>query len=255
MVNNIESCINQPKALEPMGFFIPPREIEIQSIPTIIVDPHNEALPFWMKNQGNSVLLIHIDNHPDMHYGAQTFKQAKKITTWRQINDISDYARNYLNVGNFIAAAVNQDKVGGIYWYDPRKDYVKAYGRAKKDGFDNQPATVVNAEGRIRWKNGGMEPLQENISLKLALEDNQKFNGSIILDIDLDAFLCTKDPVGQNPDILFERLEKTKTFIKLLNKKPDIISIARSQTPTLWTPSDRVNEIQALTIEMLSEVL
>lgn len=242
------------EALEKKGYYLPERRIEIKSIPTVIADPHAEVLPLWMEIQNGPALLIHIDNHADMGSGAPTLEQAKKEYAYANIQNYTDYARTCLSVIRFICVAIHEKKVGSVYWYDPRENYVKSYGRVQNGSFLNQPITTVNKEGRIEWNSASNEPPSESIQIQEVQRDIASFNGPIIIDIDLDSFLCTKDPVGQNPDVMFERLGKFREFIKSLGRKPTIISIARSQTPTLWTPPEKVDKIQNEVLKILNEV-
>ncbi|MBD3250117.1 MAG: hypothetical protein GF381_00915 [Candidatus Pacebacteria bacterium] len=191
-----------------------------------------------------------------MDSGAPTFDQAKKEYAYANIQGYCDYAKECVSVAGFIGFAIHEKKVGNVFWYDPRNTYVTAYGRVKNGVFVDAPTTTINNRGRIEWEDSEEGKLQsESISTEEALQDIASFDGPIILDIDLDAFLCTKDPVGQSPDIMLDRLDRFKKLIKSLSKKPTIISIARSQTPSLWTPPEKVNEIEQKVLEILREVL
>jgi hypothetical protein len=240
---------------EKMGFYIPERRMEIYEIPTIITDPHAEVLPLWMEISDGPALLLHIDHHADMDKGAPTFEQAKKEYAYAKIENYRDYAKNCVSVAGFIGFAIHEKKVGSVFWFDPRSKNVTAYGRVKEGVFINAPATKINDKGRIEWDAEKNEPISESITAEDALQDMTSFDGPIILDVDLDAFLCTKDPVGQNPDIMLERLDKFQRLIESFGKKPTIISIARSQTPSLWTPPDKVNDIEQRVLAILKKVL
>lgn len=224
------------------GFYTPERKVTIKGIPSVITDPHAEVLPLWLEYQGKPALLVHIDHHADMDSGAPTLEQARHEWTWEIIDTPRKYAQKCLSVANFTAVAVHSGKVGVVYWYDPREGSVKSYGGRVSDNnmFFNQPTTTVNNRGRIMWRSDTSHPIHEDISLTQTLHDIASSSVPIILDIDLDAFLCIKDPVGQDPNIMFERLKATADFIKSFKRKPVIITIARSQTPTLWAPPIRL---------------
>lgn len=228
-----------------------PKEIRIQSIPTVIVDPHNEVLPFWMgAADRQALLLMHIDYHDDM-FSASEFVQPK--FKWLRDVQIKRYAKK-THCGSFILPAINLGAVKEVYWYMPQKDQLKT----PKDNS----TTVI--DGQIVWKNGKIGyhydkvgysyPNLNDVQLAQAPVNIRNSDLPIILDIDLDAFLCTDEAsIGSQDDVLI-RLERAREFISSVGKKPAIITIARSQTPVAYVPFDKVNEIQALTISMLNEV-
>ena len=84
---------NRGSVVEPVGYYTPERRMEINSIPTVIVDSHAEVLPFWMEIENGPALLLHIDHHADMDSGAPTFKQAKLEYAYADIRNYPDYAQ------------------------------------------------------------------------------------------------------------------------------------------------------------------
>lgn len=141
-----------------------------------------------------------------------------------------------------------------MFWYDPRNDFVTAFGRVQEGEIKGAPTTKINERGRIEWDSINRRPASDRISIEDTQSDLRQFNGPIILDIDLDSILCITDPVGQNPNTMYERLDRVRSFIELLGIKPEIISIARSQTPSLWTPPESVDKIQMEMIHTLRDV-
>lgn len=78
-----------------------------------------------------------------------------------------------------------------------------------------------------------------------------------ILDIDLDAFQSLLSPYFENillKRVYEQRLAQTFGFLRRLQRKPTIISIARSQYPTRYCPADRVDAIERDVIEGLVEI-
>ncbi len=236
-----------------------PEEMEIAGIPTIIVDPHNEVFEFWYNHlHGNAVpsVLIHVDNHPDMSYGAMTFEEAAKCTK-DLVMTPKKYSKVFLNMEDFICTAVFNKLLSGIYWINPREEFVTTYG--KVGSSVDRKVSTYDERGIIFWQNeddtGLGFPVYEDLSIKKFYEEletgkRQSVGREIILDIDLDAFEDRHDSIRVGYE---SNLEKT---IDLLSKisKPRLISIARSQTPYCFTPPEHVDEIQDAVIRELNRI-
>lgn len=242
------------------------KRLEIKSIPATIVDSHNEALNLWMDTVISPALLLHIDKHDDMQEHAKTFARAKEDTEkyriWLEgINSYEDYVKLWTNCSNFISVAVHEKKVDCVYWFDPRKNSFTAYGSIDNGIVLTGLKTFVEHDDQIiRWNtsNGSNLPPSREISLPYAQQDISKFKRPVILDIDLDAFLCASDPSRQRNDqtlsVALERLKKTENILGSIGHKPTAISIARSQTRNAYVPPAHVDKIQDLTLEMLNRV-
>ena len=248
------------RELVPKKWYISPKEIEIQSIPTVIVDPHNEVFPFWLKVENGPALLLHIDKHPDDSSGAPIFNEIKNGPRWskEQITKAVDYSKNILNEVNFICPAMHKEVIGCVYWYDPRLDELRTYGQLMKKSLSSEKSlneTSTRTDGTTHW---GIGHQSYPDSIRRLLTDSKaevgKSNRPIILDIDLDSFLYVRDIISnEDPnDLIFIRLEKVRKFLEGMGKKPALITIARSQTPYPCTPHNKVDEIQKLTIKMLN---
>lgn len=246
----------------PKEWYTSPKETMIGSIPTVIVDPHNEVFPYWLQVKNGPALLLHIDKHPDDWAGAPAFKEVKNGPNWsqEQIAKAIVYSKKKLHNSDFICPAMNKGAIDRFYWINPRNDYFYLYKKLNNE-------TLLTKGGSTFWGNGHWKYPDPDDRAWRSLSDiaaEVKMSKSpVILDIDLDSFLDLSDSfdkydqIYKNPDKPFDvidsRLRKVKTFLKQSGKKPALITIARSQTPYTYTPHDKVDEIQKLTIEMLKK--
>jgi len=244
--------IDNPR--EPCGYYTPPRSFKIAGIDSLVVDPHNEVLPHWYKTPNPPAVLVHIDKHPDMDtINTTTFETVKKEWSWESIDSISKYAKHCISVSDFISVAIHYGLVGVVYYFDPREDNIKAYGRVMNGELVNRPKTKENDSGMIKWNPETTSPIPQSISIIQSIEDLSKCKYPIILDIDLDAYLCTKDLNGQDPSVAKIRFQNVEDVISKL-PKPTIITLARSQSPTLWCPMDKVDHFERKTIDYLESL-
>lgn len=233
------------------GVYTPPRKIEIAGIEALVVDPHNEVLPFWYGLNKTHSVVIHIDDHSDMNAGSRTFDNAKKEYPFADIVTLEDYARNCLGIESFISVAMHDRRVGAVYHIAPRHDRIRAYGRTQNDNVVGTPKTIVDESGRIKWEDGKLLPTYEEISEEELVQDVSGTSHPIILDIDLDAFHLNQVDSTDQP--YSDRLEKTRKLLEQL-PKPDIITISRSQTPTTYVNPMLIHKIQTDCLSMLEEV-
>jgi hypothetical protein len=234
---------------KPAGRYTRPRMESIAGIETLIVDPHNEVLPHWYK-AGESAVLIHVDKHADMRSNALTLEAAKRQWAWDNINSREKYARECLTIANFTSVAVNDGIVSLVYHIDPRHNAVHAYGRVQGKKLRFNPTTYIDKEGRIRWDCEDSSPIPEEISNEELTEDIVGSQYPLILNLDLDAFLCFDDQVDQPASVCANRMRIVMEILRGL-PRPNVITIARSQTPSLWCPSERVDNIEKETKEYL----
>jgi hypothetical protein len=222
-----------------------PRILKVAGIDTVVVDPHNEVFSFWHhaikgSEKGRAVLL-HVDKHSDMGSSKDVFTL--------EYDDVEDYAKNGLGIGSFIAPAVCYGLVGSIYWIDPEEDIrVNCYGEIKNNGQVDFPIAFPSTKGVV-WRSFG-ELVGESRD-EVFINDFIGYNGNLILDIDLDAFECS--------DVQFDSGKGDKRIKRLEGllvglPRPNLISIARSQTPYCFVPPERVDYLEASTLEMLERV-
>lgn len=236
-----------------VGKYTPPKELKIAGIDSLVVDPHNEALPQWDKVKKKHSILLHIDAHGDMGDEVATVETVGEWGVAKEDYQIS------LGIGNFIVVAVHYGIVGVIYHFDPRQEIVYAYGKINNGEIVYTPATKV-VNGMIRWASPNLVEA-EILTIPQFLEQISKAQNPLIVDKDLDALLCTKsgtgfvsDLVAPDPDILYkQRLEKIVrllTYIPL----PEVITISRSQTPEAYCPPDKVDMLKRECVRSFSRV-
>lgn len=248
------------------GTYTPPREVMIGSIPGVVVDPHNEVFGYWGEFlKGKKVTLLHIDAHPDM--GADVVSRKILREQGRDL-DCMTYGKDVLSIQNFIAAAVYEEMVGTVYGYNPRREDVEFYG---------QDLSTEVVDGNIQWAGeagDGYAPTYTPLKIDDVVAQINRTGERFILDIDLDAFALISDSKyrppddarrgkTQNAEPLREDMEYDnlvqmhfERVMRLLSTlpKPIGISIARSQTPYAYTPSEKVDSIEAEQLSRLSEL-
>ncbi len=225
------------------------QQTTIKNINTFIVDPHNEVLPFWYYLNKIPSILIHIDDHTDMASGVETFENAKK--SHADIMTLEDYAKESLDLGDFICAAIYNNQVKVVYHLAPRRHSITAYGQIKRDRIIGALKTTVNNSGIIEWENNELFPDYKKISEKELIRDFESITRPIILDIDLDAFHSYwKDSLNES---YLPRIEKIR---KVLNQlpKPSLITIAKSQTPNVCATPHFVKQMEEDCISMLKKI-
>ncbi len=184
---------------------------DIAGIPAAITEEHNECYHHWEKAGIKDATLFHIDYHSDTRH--------RKLSA-----DFSSYQD--LSIINFICAAVHKGIVSSMYWYDPYQQIpLLDMGSTKKDKRKSLNTEVI--DGMIRWED---DEIDEGRGYYIQVSD-VKIQGSLILDIDLDAFAIK----GEEEDYK-ERIDATIEVIRTM-KRPDLITITRSQGPDKPDPS------------------
>ncbi len=221
-------------ALIPKASYQEPQELEIGGIKAVLVDPHNEVYPYWM--QFKNSLVLHVDAHEDADDGAP-------LNTG---SDNKNYSKQ-LGIENYLSAAVHYGAVNVVMWMNPYlidKYRSLIYFARPELG----PIQTTEECGKIRWKNFYYYQ-QECFE---AIIDCKYHPHPFILDIDLDAFACLGKKRNRKTQIK-ERIDHTLSFIGKL-RKPDYISIARSQNPRVFVPRRHVDWISEELIDGLNKL-
>jgi len=209
-----------------------PLELVIGNIETVIVDPHNEVFSYWYKRKSEKTYaLLHIDNHDDMCLPSLTFEGFKSLRTKATIED---YAKSMV-IGQFISPAAFYGILDNVYWFDPRKKWIRQYNQFIREEL----------EGRMF-----LGKKRERINIRKMVQELNDLD-TFLLDIDLDAFASRDDMRGIRPEQINQRIKKTTKLLKKL-KRPAFITIARSIHPRSYTVESMVEELQERTIEELS---
>lgn len=264
------SHIPDPKSLP----YSAPRFLKITEIPCVVVNPHNDVFESWYKfGSATPSVVVHVDKHRDM---APALFSMEALKTDSNTITLRDYSREYLGIADFICAARYYNRVGPIYWINPRNQAVGAHGRVIDGRFTNLLSAITTDLG-IGWELPGSKasrPLHIPISYNRFIEDLRRYRGPLIIDIDLDAFDCVDDlgcesiyrraPVGK--DISFLTLT-SPTYLDLVKArvdmvvnllaqlpKPGLITIARSQSNRVYTPPERVDILELSVIAELKRI-
>jgi hypothetical protein len=242
-----------PSLINPNAVYEPPIKTKIGNIPTIIVDPHNEVLPFWYK-KGKPRTLFHIDAHSDTCADVKSLEQLK-----REGLDLSiqEYVKTHLDMASFIAPAIFYRLIDKLYWFNPREDFILELASDARE-----------ENGKIRFGYVNYLPKVYETSFENAIQVIKR-STNFILDIDLDAFECIEDQDYWNRRKLSfgstklqrflgksrreKRFSKVKTLLQQL-PSPEIITIATSQTPISTTPPENAGFLEGLTLDMLVEL-
>jgi len=233
------------------GVYTPPTRKVIAGIYALVVDPHNEVLPFWYGLDKSPAVVIHVDDHSDMSAGSRTFDNAKREYLYANIVSLEDYARECLGIESFISVAMHDWRIGAVYHIAPRHDKIRAYGRIQEDEFVDAPKIVVDGSRKIKWQDGKSLPSYDEIQEDTLVQDISGTSRPIILDIDLDAFHLNQVDSTNQP--YSTRMEKVRRLLKQL-PKPNVITIARSQTPTTYVNPILLPKIETDCINMLQEL-
>ncbi len=244
------------------------QETLIAGISSVVVDPHNEVLSYWDKHLGGKkAVLLHVDNHSDMSSGSAPMEAVvPQGVRW----GIGVYAREHLNIASFISAGFHRGLVGAVYWLNPRKDQIACFGEVRQGEFKRSPKTQIT-DNRIEWSSDlhRLEPVPTMKGEDAVIAELGGTRLPVILDFDLDAVGCITDkdymeeirrqrmglPAnGHHFDLTAQegiRVDRVIHFLKQV-PRPDLITIARSQTPGLFTPAERIDPIQEAVVKRLS---
>jgi len=242
---------NKISQIKKSSKYTAPKELTIAGIPAVVVDPHNEVLPYWhdfRERNKEPAVLFHIDAHSDMGGDIPTFDSGKKPCS---SSEMKAYAAG-VGIGNFITVGFHYDLVSSCYWLDSRLSYAINFGKAVKE-IEERPRTVEKGN-RIYWSDPKKICDPRSLEFVDLIKDLKSYKGPLILDIDLDAFECigTDD---EKPCKGLERMAKTFALLRKITT-PGLITIARSQNtsshnPAEFTPPDRVDFLQRMTIKRL----
>ncbi|MBI2134033.1 UPF0489 family protein [Candidatus Woesearchaeota archaeon] len=223
------------------GIYTPPKELKIAGIETIVVDPHNEVLFYWKSCfNGEPFLVLHIDSHSDMvAWDVKPIDIAMKGNIdWRA------YSQLHVGISSFISTAAYYGLINTLLFYNPRfPEYMAIYGL-------NAPLKNLTklSTNTINWVNG--EPqTRAIIRFSNKYRDVKLSNTRIIVDIDLDGIVLEGHP-NPNPEVsINSAMQWLAQF-----PKPNLITIARSQTPQTFAPPELVNEMEEKVVKALNSL-
>ena len=101
-----------------------PVELFIGGIKIVIIDPHNDIVPYWFQEflrHKCSLIVVRIDAHHDMFHccpalpareGREKFQFIARLMPYLQ-----DYCREKVNEGNFTCPGFHYGAVGALYHF------------------------------------------------------------------------------------------------------------------------------------------
>jgi len=230
---------------------------EIGGIPTVVVDPHHHVLPTWFEYfENQKVNLVHIDRHSDLWEPWNSCVDEPP----RKIEELDEYVKSSLWEGCFIQPAVYFGLLDSVYIFDPRSTIVGEYLRPEAPLYDEQLTAIHNGNNLCWLYDGGLLKAEDLAPRTLhpddAIIDISDSNKPLLLDIDLDALECWDMDCDEDLSerAYRERFDKTFQFIESINKRPSLITIARSQNPNQYVNPRKVNRFLRDTIDGLDKL-
>lgn len=248
--------------------------LDINGIKTIIVDPHNEIMPYWFMEFLRckySLIALRIDAHHDMFHccpalpareGRERHHHLQRLLPYLQ-----QYSRSLVNEGNFTCPAFHYGVIRALYHYHPGRERLEAYGRASGSETKDPPKTREKSDpGGSRWIfwDGGetdlagdeaspkTAPLPRRISRHDFQRDMQDCLHPVAVGIDLDGFYGNDDR-GPVEMLLRKRIEAVRPLL-LAVSRPAFICLARSQTPRSYIPESAVDLVQRAVLGLIREI-
>jgi len=172
-----------------------------QKIPVFILEEHNEAYYVWTECVQNGMLpaannvLYHIDEHGDM--GVPRFNKSINCVNAAEQREVRAFTHEEIGIGSFIMPAMYKGIFSTIYWFKVQ------HKATKRDHL--MYVRTYNADG-LKLLSG---PVTEEIKKASEIDHDLKIFDfhlnninempetelSIALDIDLDYFSCSGNPV------------------------------------------------------------
>jgi hypothetical protein len=241
---------------------------------TVIVDSHNEVLPYWFEEYLKHKLPfveVRIDKHHDMFQECPVLPAREGRSTFDYLNKmmphVSEYARRRLNEGNFTCPAFHYGVIGSLYHFDPRKEKIDAYGRVSGGDFSDPPKTKIKStsvggkkinliawddtQTRLRNKGGKLIPTPQSLSLDAFKRDLEEGEFPVMIGFDLDG-LFGIDEAGPTEDVVGKRLNRAKKVLECV-ASPVFACIARSQTPRAYVPPWLVDSLQDTVLQLMED--
>jgi hypothetical protein len=242
---------------------------------TVVVDSHKEVLPYWFREYlelKKPLVGVRIDEHHDMNHecpalpareGRQKFDYLARLMPY-----ILEYAKRYLNEGNFTCPAMHSGAVAVLYHFNPREDGIDAYGRISGSKIISAPKTKERYElvggkscKRIVWDEANTKlkklkgktiPLSERITSGDLKEDLEESTFPVAIEFDLDALYGINDR-GPFEEIAAKRLEKARRILECVDS-PQLACVARSQTPRAYVPARVVDSLEGAVLDVIEMI-
>ncbi len=252
-----------------------PVELFIGGIKIVIVDPHNDIVPYWFQEflrQKHSLIVVRIDAHHDMFHccpalpareGREKFQFIARLMPYLQ-----DYCREKVNEGNFTCPAFHTGVVGAVYHFHPQENQIDAYGRVSGSETIDAPKTAEKSaqpnERKGKWivwdedttRLKGSSPKSSPVPRKITLPDFHRDLQDCLLPtavgFDLDGLYGNGDR-GTPHEVMKKRLAGVRSILESV-ARPAFICLARSQTPRSYVPAKIVDKVQESALSLIREI-
>lgn len=254
-----------------------PYELQIGGMRTIVIDPHNEILPYWFwesLNRRRKLIDVRIDAHHDMFQCSPALPSREGRDPFRFLaslmSRIHDYSKMMCNEGNFTCPAFHCGAVGAVYHFHPAKGRMDTYGRVSGLETLDSPGTSLKRTDasaginrqiiwdkeatRLTGRAGSAKtsPVPRRISMNDFWRDMQDCLLPVVVGFDLDGLYGNEDR-GPPERIVKERVAGVKKVLEML-PRPAFICIARSQRPRSYVPANIVDWVEDLALRLIGEI-
>jgi hypothetical protein len=252
-----------------------PIEQRIGGIKIVIIDPHNEIMPYWFREflrHKQNLIVVRIDAHHDMFHCCPALParegRGKLQFLARIMPRLQDYCREKVNEGNFTCPAFHYGAVGAVYHFSPQENQIDAYGRVSGSETIDSPRTAEKSarlnERKGRWivwdetktplkgNSAKTAPVPRKITWNDFERDLQDCHLPIAVGFDLDG-LYGNDDRGPPDEVMKKRLAGIRRVLESV-AGPQFICLARSQTPRSYIPAKIVDRVQELALGLIKEI-
>jgi hypothetical protein len=227
-----------------------PVELFISGIKIVIVDPHNDIVPYWFQEflrHKCSLIVVFIA---------------------RLMPYLQDYCREKVNEGNFTCPAFHTGVVGALYHFHPQENQIDAYGRVSGSETIDAPKTAEKSaqpnERKGKWivwdedttRLKGSSAKSSPVPRKINRHDFQRDLQDCLLPtavgFDLDGLYGNEDR-GSPDEVMKKRLAGVRRVLESV-ARPAFICLARSQTPRSYVPAKIVDKVQESALGLIREI-
>jgi len=175
--------------------------MRLQKVPTFILEEHNEAFFVWnwciqnglMAENGN--ILYHIDEHADM--GVPCFNTSINNLNELDSDQIKLFTHEEIGIGSFIMPAIYKGIFDHMHWFKlshktnkrSHHMYVRTYNG---DGLKLLSGPVTAEIKEASLINADVKTFEFHLE---TIDEMLEPTGELVLDIDLDYFSCSGNPV------------------------------------------------------------
>ena len=173
----------------------------IDPIPIYIIEEHHEAFIVWNKAisakriPAQNNILFHFDEHSDL--GIPSFNRSIHGLS-NNFKSVVNFTFNELTIGSFIIPSIYLGIINQYYWFNNKNEntpnkrssfYVMSYNN---DGLKLISGKTSDMPKNMEFNNIRMFKRFENSLYSIPA------NKKVLLDIDLDLFSCTGNPIILN---------------------------------------------------------